>query len=124
MTLTIDTSSPDLMLMTLEIDKKKYQSKIKASQKQAEKLLVAIIALLKRFKLDLKDLKKIRVQSEGDSFTSLRIGVLNANALAYALKIPVEALNDKPALEFSGLSVVAPSYKREPNIGKPKQSVC
>jgi tRNA A37 threonylcarbamoyladenosine modification protein TsaB len=29
------------------------------------------------------------VADEGGSFTSLRIGVITANALAYALKIPV-----------------------------------
>ncbi|MFH0973018.1 MAG: hypothetical protein V1768_03475 [Patescibacteria group bacterium] len=57
---------------------------------QAEKLLPAIDKLLKKNKIKLSDIKKIQVENQGGSFTALRIGVVTANALGYALGIPVE----------------------------------
>lgn len=124
MTLTIDTSNADLMMISLELAEKKYLKKIKSTKQQSEKLLISIESLLEKYNFSFKDLKKIKVESEGNSFTSLRIGVLTANALAYALKIPVEALNNNPNLKFPGGYTVAPKYQSEPNIGKAKQSAC
>ena len=68
-------------------------------------------------------MKKIKVENYGGSFTSLRIGVITANALAYALKIPVEAnskINHKNK-KFGLYSIVEPVYDREPNIGISKK---
>ncbi|MBU1160797.1 MAG: hypothetical protein ABII99_01050 [Patescibacteria group bacterium] len=65
-------------------------SAIKAKRMQAEKLLPAIDKLLKKNKIKLSDIKKIQVENQGGSFTALRIGVVTANALGYALGIPVE----------------------------------
>jgi tRNA A37 threonylcarbamoyltransferase TsaD len=108
------------------------EKKIKAVRNQAEKLVPAIDELLKKNKIKLSALTKIIVAPRGGSFTSLRIGVITANALAFALKIPVEAesvvgvdgkkikINTK---KFGIYSLVEPSYEREPNIGiskKPK----
>ena len=85
----------------------------------------AIDKLLKTQKIKLSALKKIVVASYGGSFTSLRIGVITANALAYALKIPVESemKTKKANKRFGRYSLVEPVYDREPNIGiskKPK----
>jgi len=99
------------------------EKKISAPRQQAEKLLPAIDKLLKAKKIKLSDLEKISVENYGGSFTSLRIGVITANALAYALKIPVEAkskMNQKNK-KFGAYSIVEPVYDREPNIGISKK---
>ena len=55
------------------------------------------------------------------SFTSLRLGLATANALAYALNIPVED-QDGQVLKVSGLQIVEPRYDREPKISLPKNT--
>lgn len=129
LTLYINTASQDEVILLIKekleseertIGKKKF----KAGKKQAEKLLPAIDKLLKSKKVKLKDLKKIIVANQGGSFTSLRIGVVTANALGYALEIPVEAEDDKQSTKkFSKYSIVEPRYNTEPNIGKAKPIV-
>lgn len=124
MTLIIDTSLPDIIEVKLENDKGIFSKKIKAVRAQAEKLLPAIDDILKQHDYSYKDIELIKVESEGNSFTSLRIGVLTANALAYALHIPVVALNGDKAFKFVGGVSVSPKYQSEPNIGKPRPSAC
>jgi len=125
MTLYINTTNRDEIIISLKDGDKILATKsINAPRTQAEKLLPAIDRLLKSKKIKLSDLEKIIVANYGGSFTSLRIGVITANALAYALKIPVISENKiKKNKEFSGYSIVEPIYDREPNIGiskKPK----
>ncbi len=126
MTLYINTVLQDEINISLKQGGEIIASKkIKAVRQQAEKLLPLINNLLIKNKVKLTDLKKIIVANQGGSFTSLRIGVITANALAYALKIPVESepKTSKKNKEFSGYSIVEPIYDREPNIGiskKPK----
>lgn len=124
MILSIDTSLADTMTIQLDDGLKQYNKKIKAARSQSEKLLSAIDDLLIKNNYKFKDIKKIKVQSEGGSFTSLRIGVLTANALAYALKIPVEAMNGDAPFKFLGGTAVSPKYESEPNIGKPRSPAC
>lgn len=125
MTLYINTTNRDEIIISLKNGDKILATKsINAPRTQAEKLLPAIDRLLKSKKIKLSDLEKIIVANYGGSFTSLRIGVITANALAYALKIPVISENKiKKNKEFSDYSIVEPIYDREPNIGiskKPK----
>ena len=97
------------------------EKKVKALRQEAEKLLPAVGKLLKANKLKLSDLNSLEVENRGGSFTSSRIGVVTANALAYALGIPaagagsggLKAKNKK-------FSVVKPLYDREPEITKKK----
>ena len=109
------------------------RKKISAPRRQSEKLLPAIDKLFFSRDLSLHDLKRVIVVNRGDSFTSLRIGVLTANALAYALRIPVvdaswieKAGQNKQSHKnlglksFSGQSIVEPVYNREANIGVTK----
>jgi tRNA threonylcarbamoyl adenosine modification protein YeaZ len=126
MTLYINTTVSDEINIALKVDEKNlFTKKIKSPRTQAEKLLPAINNLLVSKKVKLSQLKKIIVANQGGSFTSLRIGVITANALAYALKIPViaEPKTSKKDKQFANYSLVEPIYDREPNIGisqKPK----
>lgn len=124
MILSIDTSLADVIIIQLDDGLKQYSKKIKAARAQSEKLLSSIDNLLIKNNYKFKDIKKIKVQSEGNSFTSLRIGVLTANALAYALNIPVEAINRDVPFKFLGGAAVSPKYEGEPNIGKPSSPAC
>jgi len=117
--LNIDTSDNDIVKISLERDGKNIKSKkFSARRRQAEKLLPAIATLLQASKVNLKNISKIKVAHQGGSFTALRIGVLTANALAYALGIEVETmLPDKKNLKkLKGFNVALPKYDRDPEI--------
>jgi len=138
--LNINTSSPEEIIISLSKDNNSQESiqisskNIAAKYRQSEKLLVSIDKLLSANKISLRQLKKIIVVNYGHSFTALRIGVITANALAYALKIPVEGdsrqapdtnsgiKNKFKSKTFSGYSIVEPIYDREANIGLSKKS--
>lgn len=96
---------------------------IKAPRSQGEKLLPALDRLLSQHKLKLREIKKIIVANRGGSFTSLRIGVVTANALAYALNIPVLAADvtgqsqSAPLKKFGRHVLVEPIYNRPPQVG-------
>ncbi|OIO07917.1 hypothetical protein COX68_00815 [Candidatus Falkowbacteria bacterium CG_4_10_14_0_2_um_filter_41_15] len=118
MTLYIDTSDRVKIIIALKNGNKNIILKsFLAPQRQAEKLLVEIDKLLKKTGQKLSDLKKIAVMEKGSSFTALRIGILTANALAYALNIPVASAGGRQALVKKGIRVVVPEYDRMPNIG-------
>jgi tRNA threonylcarbamoyladenosine biosynthesis protein TsaB len=120
MTLYINTVSHDEIIIALrEGTRTIVQRKFSAPRQQAEKLVPAIAALLKSRKIKLSELQKIIVANRGGSFTALRIGVITANALAYALNIPVvaEPPTSEPNKKFGTHSLVEPLYDREPNIG-------
>ncbi|MDO8592779.1 MAG: tRNA (adenosine(37)-N6)-threonylcarbamoyltransferase complex dimerization subunit type 1 TsaB [bacterium] len=120
MTLYINTTEAKHMIVALKQGRALIaEKKVKAMRQEAEKLLPAVKALLKAEKIDLKQLKKIEVESRGGSFTSLRIGVVTANALAYALGVPV-AGSQKPEVRSKKLTAVEPIYDREPEITKKK----
>jgi tRNA A37 threonylcarbamoyladenosine modification protein TsaB len=125
MILYINTVSKEEMIIALRGEGKEVVKKIKVNHNQAEKLLPAIESFLRTKRVGLEDLKKIIVASHGGSFTSLRIGVITANALAFALKIPVEAeeKNGRKNKKFGCYSIVEPDYDRDPNIGAPKSLV-
>ncbi len=130
MILFINTASYDeIVLALLSVDGKKIKTKkIKAARQQAEKLLPAVSKLLESQNKKLKDITKIQVVVTGGSFTSLRIGVVTANALAYALNISIEAvsadgkvLENQAAKKFATYNIVTPQYDREPSIGVKKK---
>lgn len=124
MILYINTiSTEDILLALQEGRDVLVRKKISAPRRQAEKLLPGIAALLKKQKVNLNELEKIVVANQGGSFTSLRIGVITANALAYGLGIPVESenKNKKNLKKFGSHCLVEPVYDHEPNIGMAKK---
>ncbi len=110
----------------------------RGNYKVSENLLKMIDKLIKKNKLDFKNLKGIIAVSGPGPFTSLRIGVAVANTLAYALKIPaVGLINKKQKLTDEQLiklglqklskaktsNYISPFYDREPNITKSKNKI-
>ena len=61
----------------------------KAKEGASQKLLSFIDEVLRKEGVSLKDIKEIEVNPGPGSFTGLRVGLAVANALGWALKIPV-----------------------------------
>ena len=119
MILIIDTSDNKVIKLFLEKNNKIEKKKtIIADRQQVEKLLPAIELLLKSAKTDLRVIEKIKVAHKGNSFTSLRIGVLTANALAYALGVRVETLeiSKNKVKKLKDFNIVIPEYNSDPDI--------
>lgn len=124
MILHINTTQNNLVEIGVKVKNKFiFKKKFSSSRTQAEKLLPGIAKLLKVNKLKLSDLKEIKVDNRGGSFTSLRIGVITANALGYGLGIPVRGESGKVKIVTRGrrsFSLVEPSYSSKPVITKKK----
>lgn len=85
MKLYMDTSSSEEI--TIKLDGKIF--KTKARKEKSQKLLPFIDEILKKEKKKVEDIKEIEVNTGPGSFTGLRIGVSVANAIGWALDIPV-----------------------------------
>lgn len=96
-TLLINTSSNQAIEVGLRINGKEYIKKQEIDSRRAQAVLPMIDEILKKHNLELKDLEGIEVNTGPGSFTGLRVGATVANALSFALKIPV---NNKSAGEF------------------------
>ncbi len=88
MILAIDTSST-IIAIGLYWPGKIKKVKLWKSEKGSEKLLLKIDQFLTGNGVKFKDLKAIVTNRGPGSFTGLRVGIATANALGYALKIPV-----------------------------------
>jgi tRNA threonylcarbamoyl adenosine modification protein YeaZ len=103
MKLFIDTS--DRENIVVGIDKKRF--KTKAREEKSQKLLPFIVEVLKKEKKDFKDISEIEVNPGPGSFTGLRVGVSVANALGWALDVPVNGKNIKkgesPEIKYEDL---------------------
>ena len=118
MYLYIDTTQKNKTVLEFrEMEKPVSRKNIKTDFNQAEKLLKGIDEILNKQEIKGEELEKIQVENQGGSFTSLRIGVVTANALAYAWGIPVGPEDDsEEVLQNRGVQVVKPNYSSEPNI--------
>lgn len=100
------------------------QKKFEAKYSQAEKLLPEIEKLLKHLKLKLSDILKIEVENKNKtsdtSFTALRIGVITANALGYALGVGVSGISASVKNGKTNFDVIKPIYDSNPNINMKK----
>lgn len=88
-TIYLDTSSNQEITVALKINGKVYFRKEKLGKQKAQVVLPLIDQLLKKHKFLLADMASIEVHAGPGSFTGLRVGVSIANALSYALHIPV-----------------------------------
>jgi tRNA threonylcarbamoyl adenosine modification protein YeaZ len=118
MILLIDTTKANLIKLGLRQGGSIIEAiEVDTNRNQAELLLPQIEKLLKKRHLTLKDLEAIEVANGEGSFSSLRLGIVTANALGYALGIPVQD-DSGLAKKTAGLAVIDPIYDGEPNIGK------
>ena len=90
-------------------------------EKTKEDLLSFVKKLLIKSKINQSNIDFIEVQASGEGFTTTRLRVAIANALAYALNIPVKPISGK-ALKKKGIMIVPPLYSQPPNITTKKQS--
>jgi tRNA threonylcarbamoyladenosine biosynthesis protein TsaB len=113
MQLYIDTTKNKSIYLAVKKDKEIIADiDFESEYSQAENLLPAIDKILKKAKIELADLAGIEVANCGEGFTALRIGIITANTLGYALNIPVNGVVDSE----HGFSIIKPEYSKEPNI--------
>jgi tRNA threonylcarbamoyladenosine biosynthesis protein TsaB len=89
MKLSIDTSDGEEV--AIKLDGKEFREK--ARKQKSQRLLPLIEETLKTEGKSLQDLDEIEVNTGPGSFTGLRVGVSIANALGWALGIPVNGKN-------------------------------
>lgn len=103
MYLYIDTTERESFTIALVSDSgiiKQYTEK--SAQKNSERLLPAIEELLKEAEKEKSAIKGIAAVEGPGSFTSLRIGVVTANALAYGLGVPIIAVEKGKGIDKIG----------------------
>ncbi len=136
MILIINTALPEEIELALIKDQDDFKFWRKsAKMKQSELLLKGIDQLLRDNKIKVDQIKGIGCVIGPGGFTSLRIGVVTANAMAYALKLPVvgikldEYKDDEDLVKkiiqklkkVKAGETVMPVYSREPNITMKKK---
>jgi hypothetical protein len=134
MILYINTAQRDFLQFALISKTDVFLLKKNVGRKQSENMLLQLNNLLEKNKFKLEDLKKIVVNRGPGSFTSVRMGVVLANTMSYALKIPVWGIRgDEYELEkredflqlnqikFKKGGFTIPYYDRDPNITKSKK---
>ena len=101
MILYIDTS--DRETITVGLGDKRFETNAKDGASQ--KLLSFIEQTLKKEKVSINQITRIEVHTGPGSFTGLRVGVAVANAMGWALKIPVNgkdiAKGEIPDISYS-----------------------
>ena len=103
MVLKIDTTDRQKIKVWLIDPRAKLKDQVAAKQLGSQILLPSIIKILKKNKKSLGDIDEIQVAQGPGSFTGTRVGVSVANALAYALNIPVNGKRGK---------IVLPKYQK------------
>jgi tRNA threonylcarbamoyladenosine biosynthesis protein TsaB len=126
--LTIRTDRPEAEIGLYEDGKKLIYENWQAHRQLAETLHVKIKDVLATQKMELADVQGIVCYKGPGSFTGLRIGLSVANALAYALGIPVvsETGDDWQEKGISRLKkggnerIAMPEYGADVHITLPK----
>ena len=87
--LILDTSNREEVTVGLRLNKKEFVSGRKVHFKQAQVVLPMIDDLLKKHNVSLKEITSVIVNTKSGSYTGIRVGMAIANALSFALEIPV-----------------------------------
>lgn len=111
MILKIDTTKREEVVIELIDQKSGLKDKLVQTQKLGSQVLLPMIAkILKKNKIRLADLTGVQVNVGPGSFTGTRVGVAVANALGFALGIPV---NGSPRCEAGKKGKIAlPVYEK------------
>lgn len=120
--LYLDTSKPEAKLAVFNGNKKVTEEIWEAPRELSKTLTFKYQEVLKKAKVGQKELTGICVFLGPGSFTGLRIGISFANALSYALKIPIYGTKKPEVFDLScPQKVIIPFYGAEPKITKPKK---
>jgi|SRR3989344_794214 len=104
MKLKIDTTNRQEVKVELEDPKKGTIQRLVQTQKLGSQVLLPmIVKILEKNKLTFEDLTAVEVNCGPGSFTGTRVGVSVANALGFALDIPVNGKKGK---------IVVPIYEK------------
>src|SRR3989344_8753979 len=96
MLLKINTTNIEEITVELVDQKAAIADKLVSRQQKGSQVLLPMITqILKNNKKHFKDIKFIEVNPGPGSFTGTRVGVAVANALGFALKIPVNGKKGK-----------------------------
>ena len=101
MVLHIDTKDQKVITVSLKKNGKVVKSLSEENEYGSQVLLPLIIKLLQAAGCKLQDLEGIEVEKGPGSFTGLRVGVSVANALGFALGIPVNGKKIETGLLYS-----------------------
>lgn len=101
MILYINTQDRKVITVGLKKDGKIIDDRSSENEYGSQVLLPLIVKLLKRNKIDFKDLKGIEVETGPGSFTGLKVGAAVANALAFSLDIPVNGKQIETDLRYT-----------------------
>ncbi|MDZ7798205.1 MAG: tRNA (adenosine(37)-N6)-threonylcarbamoyltransferase complex dimerization subunit type 1 TsaB [Patescibacteria group bacterium] len=133
MNLIINTANRNKIIVAIGDNKNIIKESLETSFHESEKLIPLIKKVLKKAKKQLKKIKKIIVVTGPGPFTSLRIGIGVANALALSLNIAVVGFKKDEFKSIKDLikksenkklkknNFVKPFYDKKPNITKPKK---
>ena len=135
MILFINTSQAEEAILMLDDGRRILRHSFATGFNKTDTLLKHINIFLIKRELEAKDLKGVVVVTGPGPFTSLRIGVVVANTLAYALNIKVVGIKatefisndmlvkkgEAKLVKVKSFQIVEPFYGKEPNITKPKK---
>ena len=131
MFLLINTAEPERITVALITSEGKVfkQKTAQDSKAKSSQLLILIDKLLLVNKTIRQEIEGIIVVTGPGAFSRLRTGVVTANTLAFALKIPIAEVNLQEAGDLEkiivagtekiakgGDKIVEPFYGKEPNI--------
>lgn len=100
MTLRINTKDQKMVRVSLKEKGRVIKSLSEKNEYGSQVLLPLILKLLKHRMLDFSDLEGVEVEEGPGSFTGLRVGVSVANALGFALNIPVNGKKMETELRY------------------------
>ena len=123
MTLYINTILENKVKVALQSKQGELVIEKSGKLREGSKLLALIDKLLKDNKLSWKNIDTIKVADAGGSFSSLRVGVLLANALAYAYRKKLQGESAQETIKLKNFEVLSPIYSSEPNIGISKKTI-
>lgn len=132
MVLFIDTTDGKTVLLAF-VDRRGRcvaKRRLRAWYRQTQVVLPAIDRLRQTLKLPLSSLKGLMVVSGPGPFTALRVGVLTANTIAWALQLPLVGIRTAAGATFETLTtqglgklknvtaptIVVPYYGQAPNV--------
>lgn len=101
----IDTTDNTNVVVRLGLDGKEFIKEKKVAARSAQLVLPLIDELVKEHTVNIHDIQEVEVHVGPGSFTGTRVGVSIANAIAFALGIPV----NKTKI-IAGKTLIEPQY--------------